>query len=189
MAGSISGAMEVKQAAALGEGNHHQPQPPLTQAPSVSGFSVPLKRRPIEMPMSAEPNMMMKPCTAAAVPAIWPRGSIEIAEKFPARRPKLNIMAVCSTAECSSVPCPVKVPKAWPRDTKMNPTKAAWESLRIPKRSTSRALVSAAMAMLPEQMAKTSGNSLGASNTSAKTCWAELMKPSHAACSSMAASE
>ena len=72
-----------------------------TQKPSVSGTRVPLKFWPMKKPMVAAPSMEMKPWIEAAVPAMWPRGSMEMALRLPARRPKQNIMADCSKAKVS----------------------------------------------------------------------------------------
>ena len=71
--------------------------------PRASGATDPLNCWPIRKP-SVEPAVVeMKPWAEDAVPAIWPIGSIAIAPKLPAIRPKQNMVRPCNTAKVQIV--------------------------------------------------------------------------------------
>ena len=131
---------------------------------------------------------MTKPCTEEAVPATWPSGSMASEPKFDATSPKQNITPACRMAKLTSVSWPVIDTSAWIAETAMKPISAMWETRRGPRRPTIRALSSDDSAMKPAMKAKTEVKSFGADSVSAKTCWAELMKPKSAPSTSVIAS-
>ena len=57
---------------------------PTTNMPIATGAVVPSNCWPMTSPTSAPPTVEIVPCTEAAVPAMWPTGSIAIALKFDA---------------------------------------------------------------------------------------------------------
>ena len=91
-------------------------------------------------------------------------------------------------AKLTSVSWPLIDTSACMAETAMKPISAAWDTRRGPSRPTIRALSSDDSAMKPAMKAKTEVKSVGAPSVSAKTCWAELMKPNSAPSTSVMAS-
>ncbi|MNE25926.1 hypothetical protein D3C80_1192730 [compost metagenome] len=122
----------------------------------------------------------MKPWAEAAVPAIWPIGSMAMEPKLPAMKPKQNILQACKTANIHRLSWPIQAMTACSRLKPMKPNRAVWAIRRVPSLSTRREFNTEARAMPPATMAKTVVNRPGDLKTSKKICCDELMKANRA---------